>query len=188
MNHIGTNTIETDRLILRKYKITDAEDMLKNWGSDSKVTKYLSWKPHKDIKETKEILNIWISNYDDSNVYNWGIELKEINEVIGNISVVKLEDSNKSCEIGYCIGSKYWNKGIVTEALKNVIEHLFKDVEFNRICARHDIRNLASGEVMKKCKMTYEGTLREIQFRNNEFCSLAVYSILRNEWIRKRNK
>lgn len=65
---------------------------------------------------------------------------------------------------------------------------LVKIEEFNRICAIHDIRNVASGEVMKKCKMTYEGTLREIQFRNNEFCSLAVYSILRSEWIRKCNK
>ena len=182
MNPIGTKIIETNRLILRKFEITDSENMFKNWGSDSNVTKYLSWQTHKDIKDSEEIINLWISNYEDNSVYNWVIELKEIKEVIANISVVKLENTNKSCEIGYCIGSKYWNKGITTEAFQNLIDYLFKEVGINRICAKHDIENIASGEVMKKCKMSYEGALREVQFRNNRFCSLAVYSILKSEW------
>jgi len=181
MNHIGTKSIETNRLILREFEITDSENMFQNWGSDSNVTKYLSWNTHKDIKDSEEIINLWISNYKDNSVYNWVIELKEINEVIGNISVVKLENTNKSCEIGYCIGSKYWNKGITTEAFQNVIDYLFKEVGINRICAKHDIENVASGQVMKKCKMNYEGTLREVEFTNNKFCSLAVYSILKSE-------
>lgn len=182
MNHIGTKTIETKRLILRKFEITDSEDMFKNWGSDCNVTKYLSWQIHKDIKDSEDIIKLWISNYEDNSVYNWVIELKEINEVIGNISVVKLENTNKSCEIGYCIGSKYWNKGVTTEAFKNVIDYLFEKVGMNRICAKHNIENVASGEVMKKCKMSYEGILREVQFRNDRFSSLAVYSILKEEW------
>lgn len=182
MNHIGTKNIETNRLILRKFEITDSENMFKNWGSDSKVTKFLSWQTHKDIKDSEEIINLWISNYEDNSIYNWVIELKEICEVIGNISVVKLENTNKSCEIGYCTGSKYWNRGITTEAFQNVIDYLFKEAGINRISAKHNIENIASGEVMKKCKMSYEGTLREVQYRNNRFCSLAVYSILKSEW------
>lgn len=184
MNHIGTKTIETNRLILRKFKIADSEDMFKNWSSDSKVTKYLSWKAHNSIKDSEEIINMWISNYDNNNVYNWVIELKETNEAIGSISVVNLEETNKSCEIGYCIGREYWSKGITTEALQNIIDYLFREVGVNRICAKHDIENMASGEVMKKCKMTYEGTLREVQFRDDRFCSLSFYSILKSEWIK----
>lgn len=187
MNHIGTKTIETSRLILRKFKITDAETMFKNWGSDSKVTEYLSWETHSNIKNSEDIINIWVSNYENNNVYNWVIELKETNEAIGNISIVKLEDTNKSCEIGYCIGSKYWNKGITTEAFQRIIDYLFREVGINRICAKHDVENMASGKVMKKCKMTYEGNLREVQFRNNRFCSLSVYSILKSEWINTSN-
>lgn len=103
MNYIGTKTIETNRLILRKFKITDSENMFKNWSSDSKVTKYLSWKAHNIIKDSEEIVNIWVSNYDNNNVYNWVSELKETNEAIG---------------------SKYWNKGITTEALQNIIDYL----------------------------------------------------------------
>ena len=187
MSHIGTKTIETNRLILRKFKVTDSNDMFKNWGSDSKVTKYLSWETHKDIKDSEDIINMWVSNYADNSVYNWVIELKETNEAVGNISIVKLEDTNKCCEIGYCIGSKYWNKGITTEAFQSVIDYLFREVGINRICAKHNIENIASGEVMKKCKLTYEGTLREVKFKYNRFCSLAVYSILKSEWINEYN-
>lgn len=184
MKHKGTILLETDRLILRKFKDTDSKDMFKNWGSDANVNKYLSWQTHKDIKDSEDIINLWISQY-DNNVYNWVMELKEINEVIGNISIVELENMNEACEIGYCISSRYWNKGITTEAFKAVIKYLFEEVGVNRICAKHDIDNAASGKVMQKCGMVYEGTLREIQFKNTKFCSLAVYSILKKEWNSK---
>ncbi len=182
MNHLGTTNIETNRLILRKFDKEDSSNMFKNWGSDVKVTEFLSWSPHKDIKETEEIIEAWVLKYEDENTYNWAIELKDTQEVIGNIKVVKIEESNASCEIGYCIGSEFWNRGITTEALQAIIEYLFSKIHFNRIAAKHDTLNLASGEVMKKCNMTYEGTLREVKFKNNRFCSLSVYSVLKNEW------
>lgn len=182
MNHKGTSLIETNRLILRKFKMSDANDVFKNWGSDTKVNKYLSWKTHESVKDAEEIINLWISQYDED-TYNWVIVLKDVDEAIGNISIVKLEEKNEACEIGYCISSKYWNKGITTEAFKAVIKYLFEEVKLNRICAKHDVDNVASGRVMQKCGMTYEGTLREVQIRNNRVCSLAVYSILKREWI-----
>lgn len=182
MIHKGTILLETNRLILRKFKITDSKDMFKNWGSDSSVNKFLSWPTHKDIEASEKIINLWISKYDNDETYNWVIELKDIHEAIGSISIVKLDNINSSCEIGYCISSKYWNKGIMTEAFKVVIKYLFEEVSLNRICTKHDTNNTASGKVMQKCGMTYEGTLREVEIRNDEFYSLAVYSILKKEW------
>jgi ribosomal-protein-alanine N-acetyltransferase len=188
MNHIGTKNIETNRLILRQFEKNDSSNMFKNWGSDSRVTEFLSWSSHENIKETDEILDSWILKYENDNTYNWAIELKDTQEVIGNIKVVKLEESNSSCEIGYCIGSGFWNRGITSEALESVIEFLFSKVHFNRIAAKHDVLNLASGVVMKKCNMIYEGTLRDVKFKNNRFCSLSVYSVLKNEWIEVNGK
>lgn len=182
MEHKGTLLLETDRLILRKFKITDSKDMFKNWASDPNVTKFLSWKAHKNIKDSEKIIDLWISQYEKDDTYNWIIELKDIHEAIGNISIVKLDNINFSCEIGYCISTKYWNKGIMPEAFKVVIEYLFEEVSINRICAKHDTNNIASGKVMQKCGMIYEGTLREIEIRDGEFYSLAVYSILKSEW------
>ena len=179
MNHKGTILIETDRLMLRKFKKSDANDMFKNWGSDAKVTEFLSWLTHKNIKDSEDIINLWISEYEDNSVYNWVIELKDNNEAIGNISIVKLENINDSCEIGYCISSKYWNKSITTEAFKAIIKYLFVEVRVNRICAKHDINNAASGKVMQKCGMVYEGT--GLTIREPKLCGVKQFQTDQDE-------
>ena len=178
--HKGTNTINTERLILRRFEIQDAENMYKNWATDIKVTKFLTWKPHESVEFTKSLLEDWIENYNNDSTYNWVIEYKEINEVIGNISVVKLKEKYLSCEIGYCISRKYWNIGVTTEALKAVINYLINEVGFNRVVALHDTNNIASGKVMIKSNMKYEGTFRQAGLRNDEeFYDLAQYAILK---------
>lgn len=68
----GTQIINTDRLLLRKYEADDAPDMFKNWANDSEVTKFLSWKPHNNVEDTKEIIEQWVNKYENS-IYNWAI-------------------------------------------------------------------------------------------------------------------
>ena len=97
MNHKGTKSIETNRLILRKFRNDDSENMFSNFANDQNVTRYFSWQTHNNIKDSEDIINLWIANYVDNQVYNWAIELKETNEIIGNISVIKLDNMNKSC-------------------------------------------------------------------------------------------
>lgn len=181
LQHKGTKIIQTGRLLLRKFQLDDAYDMFKNWANDSEVTKFLSWKPHDNVEATKSIVAQWVKEYENNNVYNWAIELKEIGEVIGGISIVKLDEIYYSCEIGYCISRAYWNKGITSEALKAVINYLFSEVGFNRIVAKHDTNNIASGKVMIKSGMNYEGTLKKAKLRDNgEFYDLAIYTILKD--------
>ena len=119
MNLLGTKTLETERLILRKYRIEDAFDMYNNWGTDPKCNKYLPWELHKNIGETKEIITEWINSYKEDK-FKWIIELKEENIAIGGIDIVRLDKKHGICEIGYCIGSKFWNNGYTTEALKRI--------------------------------------------------------------------
>ena len=141
MKHCGTKMIETERLILRRFVIEDVENMFKNWASDPEVTKYLTWPAHSDIGITEFILSDWIKSYEKDDSYNWAIELKEIGEVIGNISSVNNNEAVNKVHIGYCIGNKWWNKGIMSEALKAVIDYFFEKVEVNRVEARHDVNN-----------------------------------------------
>lgn len=93
----GTVLLETDRLILRKFKYSDAEYMFKNWGSDPKVSKFLSWPTHSDVNVSQKIINNWIEEY-NNNIYNWAIELKSIHEAIGAISIVELDQASEACE------------------------------------------------------------------------------------------
>ena len=183
LTHQGTKQISTDRLLLRKFKIDDADDMFKNWANDSEVTRFLTWEPHQDVEITRNILEEWVNEYKNNDVYHWAIELKEIGQVIGDI-VARLDEKNSSCEIGYCISKRYWGQGIMTESLRTVIDYLFSEIGFNRISATHDTDNIGSGKVMIKSGMKYEGTLRQARVRNDgEFFDLALYAILRREWL-----
>lgn len=185
--HKGAQTVETERLILRKFKPSDAEYMFKNWATDSEVSKFLSWNPHKDLNETEQIIDNWINDYVKNENYNWVIELKEIGEVIGQICVVHLNEKYSSCEIGYNVGRLFWGKGIMTEALKAVISYMFNEIGMNRIEARHNTLNLASGRVMQKAGMEYEGILRQVRIdKKGKFYDLAVYSILKCEFDKIR--
>ncbi len=183
MKHLGTKTLTTQRLILRQFKASDSESMFKNWATDNKTTKYLTWKEHANISQTNEIISNWIQNYKQDNFYHWAIVLKEIDEPIGSISVNRPIDNNiKSAIIGYCIGSQWWHQGIMSEALTTIIKFLFDEVGVNRIEARHDILNPNSGKVMLKCGMKYEGTLRQSDRNNQGICDSSYYGLLKSEW------
>ena len=104
MRHTGTQTIATERLTLRRFTIEDAENMYYNWASDPEVTRYLTWQPHKSVEETAEILQQWEAGYSKNEFYQWAIELNDIEQPIGSISVVSLNEDVQSAELGYCIG------------------------------------------------------------------------------------
>lgn len=175
MKHLGTKILETKRLILRKFSLNDCEDFYNNWASDGRVTKYVTWDTHKDIELTKLLVKEWIECYKESNYYQWIIELKEIKQAIGSISVVRINEEKKEMEIGYCIGYDYWNHGYTTEAFQKVIDFLFNEVDVDKIVARHDSRNIGSGKVMEKCGMKFVGTMEDTN--KGENIILKLYEI-----------
>lgn len=182
MKHSGTGLIETDDLILRRFTIEDAVPMYNNWASDPEVTKFLTWPPHKNPEATSEIIQMWLDEYKSDDKYLWAIIVKaETPEPIGNISVVSVHEDYLGAEIGYCMGRKYWGKGIMTKALKAVINYLFDTTDFVRISAKHDIANPGSGKVMEKSGMKYEGTYRQADKNNQGICDCSVYAILKSD-------
>ena len=179
MEHKGTIELVTDRLILRRFDFGDATPMFENWASDPEVTRYLTWPAHTDISLTQSIIEYWSSQYDNNGFYQWAIELKSLRQPIGSISVVRINDVVDECEVGYCIGRKWWRHGITSEALSKVIEFLSDTVKVKRISAKHDVDNPNSGRVMLKCGMQYEGTLRKAGKNSlGEICDLVCYAKL----------
>lgn len=174
--------LETERLVLRKFKIDDAEAMFNNWASDKETTKYVSFNPHKNIEETRAIISNWINEYEKGN-YNWVVELKDTNEIIGNISVLEISEKHNNCEIGYVYGSKYWGKGYGTEALRKVIYYLLVECKFHLIEAKYHSSNPASGRIMEKSGMIKDCVLRERRKNkiNPDYDDLIIYSITRKE-------
>ena len=181
LTHKGTQIIETERLILRPFTMDDAPAMYRNWASDPEVTKHLTWPTHESVEVSRLVLADWTSHYPEHNFYQWAIVLKENGpEPIGNISVVHVKDSTLCATMGYCMSRAHWRKGIMAEALTALIAFLFDEVGFNRIEADHDIENPASGRVMQKSGMTFEGTSRQGGHNNRGIIDLCHWAILRS--------
>ena len=176
---LGTVPIETDRLILRPFRDNDAADMFHYWTADKEVTKYLSWQAHPAVEATEAILKIWLKGYDDPCCFRWAITVKEAGDhAVGIIDCVDMDKNIPSCEIGYALSREFWGKGIMTEALVAVIDYL-KEAGFLRIAARHNTKNPASGKVMLKAGMQFEGILRRSDINNQgEAIDLAWYSYI----------
>lgn len=182
MKHCGTQRLETDRLILRRYVTVDAGAMYKNWVSDEEVTKFLMWQAHSSEEVSRDVLEDWVNQYSNERYYHWAIVLKDNGEEpIGDIAVVKLTEETLTAHIGYCIGRAWWHKGITSEALQAVMDFLFDVVDVRRIESRHDPRNPNSGKVMEKCGMKYEGTLRSADWNNQGICDACYWALLKSE-------
>jgi len=182
MKHCGTILLETERLLLRPFTIDDAGAMYNNWASDEEVTKYLMWPAHSDISVSQDVLKEWISNYERDDYYQWAIVVKDNGaRPIGTIGVTSCDEKVEMAHIGYCIGKKWWHKGITTEALKCVMTMLFDTVGMKRVESRHDPNNPNSGLVMKKCGMKYEGTLKKADWNNQGICDTSYYALLADE-------
>lgn len=183
MNHKGTITIETQRLILRKFTADDVPAAFHNWTSDEKVTEFLRWPTHSNIGVTELVLNDWIAGYENPNFYQWAIVPKDINEPIGTISVVGMDERTAKVHIGYCIGSKWWHRGFTSEAFSAIIPFFFEQVEAKRIESQHDPKNPNSGKVMKKCGLTFEGTLRKADWSNKGIVDACMYGMLASDYF-----
>lgn len=182
MKHCGTQRLETDRLVLRRYVKEDAAAMYHNWASDQEVTRFLTWPIHSSLEVSQSVTEDWVNQYSNKNYYHWAIVLKDNgDEPIGDIAVVNMKENISMVHIGYCIGRTWWHRGITSEALKAVMDFLFDVVDANRIEARHDPKNPHSGNVMKKCGMKYEGTLRSSDWNNQGVCDACCYALLKSE-------
>lgn len=176
--HQGSRPLESGRLLLRPFVPGDVRDMFHNWCSDPQVVRYLSWPYHQSIQTTDAVLHSWVEAQRQKNVYRWGIVLRtEGNHVVGCIDVVGANDSLLCAEIGYALSRRLWGQGIMTEALGLVLDYLF-GCGYIRLCACHDVENPASGRVMEKAGMQFEGILRSARRTNRGFCDVAQYAIL----------
>lgn len=147
----NTPTLETERLILRKFTEDDVEDMLPLYG-DEDVNKFLPWFPIKTKTDiTKYLHNNIFPCYKKDIAYTYAIELKSNKRVIGYVHIHDIGNSN---DLGYALRKEYWHMGITYEACAAIIGRLRK-VNFPFITATHDRNNPYSGKVMKKLGMIY---------------------------------
>ncbi|WP_028549659.1 GNAT family N-acetyltransferase [Paenibacillus sp. UNC451MF] len=184
--HKGAVPLKTKRLVLRQFTLHDKYTVYHNMTSDAHMTKYLSWDTHESLDTTIEMLTRWITGYENPEFYRWAIEYE--NEVVGSIHLLDISNKSSRCDLGYYIGSKWWNMGIVTEAADEVIRFAFEELGMHKIVAWHHSDNAASGHVMKKLGLILEGTLRkDTRLKNGTYSDVKTYGLLLEDWNTERS-
>ena len=176
INHKGTKTLKTERLILKAVEEKDYKSLYENLFGDKEaceICKWKYWETYEEFKKEQTIIK-------DKNYYNWIIYLKDKTPV-GMIGVHTQDDKNYSCIIGYQIHPKYQNNGYCTEALKEVARFLIKEVGYYRLVCEYEDNNIASKRVMEKAGFIYEGTNRRSVYKNNRFKDIHVYSLIKED-------
>ncbi|MBU5316407.1 GNAT family N-acetyltransferase [Clostridium bornimense] len=186
LTHMGTQVIETERLIMRRFKYSDDDAMLKYWVADEKIQSLYSEPTYNTKDEVRGLLDKYISSYENSDYYRWAIIDKVTKECIGQIAYFLVDSKNHFAEIEYCIGSAFQCKGLATEATKAVINYGFERMNLHKVQICTKTINKPSQRVIEKCGFIYEGTLRDYFFMDNQYVSRMYYSLLRSEFKNNR--
>lgn len=149
--------METERLLLRRWVESDAGELYR-LAADPELGPRAGWSPHKNDMESREIIRTIFSAEG-----MWAIVMKGTNTIVGCVGYLVAGQSNLplsdgDAEVGYWVGTPYWNCGIGTEALRLVVDYCFDQMGFNRLWGTHFVDNPASGRVMEKCGFTPTGS------------------------------
>ena len=180
---INKPTLETDRLIIRVLNKNDVAD-LKEWLGRDEIYTYWGRKANRNEKNPELMFGPdprpWVKRKPSPD-FDWGIVLKESNKVVGMIAIFDIQNARMG-DIGYRVNPEYWNMGITTEALKEVIRFIFENTEIDRLNGRADVRNIASNKVMEKCGFIKEGTVRQGKMVS-VYCDYNIYGMLREDYM-----
>lgn len=169
--------LESKRLILRPFLIDDIEDVYE-YAKDDRVTEFLTWESHNNISETEEVVKEFYMN--EPGIY--AIELKEEKKCIGCIDI-RIDIPNNKGSFGYVMNYNYWNRGYMSESLTVLLNFAFLKLELNRVESTYYLGNKASGRVMDKCGMKYEGTgIQELRVFGT-YHDVVHYAILKKDFI-----
>ena len=175
-------TIETPRLILRKLRREDTPRFYSRLASSAEVTKYMLWIPHRDPSESAASIEKVLKRYESGESCRWAIALKETDELIGIIDLLRFDEDAKSCSFAYMLGKAFWGKGYGTEAVKAVFAFAFDVLGMEVIAADHFTDNPASGAVMRKAGMVWQRTLPRQYEKNGRAFDAEEYRITKQQW------
>ena len=178
--------IETPRLILRRVTLRDAEDMYR-YACDPEVARHVLWDAHTSVWETRAYIRFLLSQYRNGMPGSWVIVLRETNRVVGTIGYMNYSADHNTAELGYSLSRACWGQGLMTEALKAVLDSAFRVLRLHRAEAMHFTDNPASGRVMEKCGMRHEGRLRGRICCKGVFRDVEMWGMLRSDWESLRN-
>lgn len=171
----------TDRFLLRETSVTDVRDVFDVF-SDPQVTRYYNISTFTDLEQARQVVDSRRRRFENGQSIRWAIARKEDNRVIGSCGYTNWVREWRKAELGYELGSAWWNQGIMTECLGEAIRYGFRRMNLNRIEAMVMPGNDASIRVLQKLSFTEEGLLREFGIWDGKAQDLRLFSLLFREW------
>ncbi len=178
--------LTTPRLLLRGFRATDIPAIVQLLQDPAIARTTLNIPYPYTEEDARTWLRIQQEQLTQGQGYTFAIVQRDQGQLIGAIDIRPVM-SHRRAEIGYWIGKMYWGQGYATEAARAILRFGFEDLQLNRIFATHIPENPASGRVMEKLGMQYEGTLRQYTFHHGRFQDHRMYAILREDWVAMRH-
>ena len=173
--------IETERLILRGPKQSDLQAIY-DVHTDPDVMRYYGVPLYDSLDKAQRDFDWMNKLVAEKTGFRPVITLKDDDVYIGDVGFDNYVKKSNRMELGYILAKKHWGKGLMTEAIRAVLEYGFMEMELNRVQALVDPRNVGSRRVLEKNGFKYEGTLREYEFEIDGYVDLEMYSILKREF------
>ncbi|WP_099157508.1 GNAT family N-acetyltransferase [Virgibacillus ndiopensis] len=173
--------LETERLKLIEVGHQHLQSYFNIMSRDD-VTKYYGMESLKNQEEAVNLIEHLRNNYESKRGIRWGIILKDTQNFVGTIGLNNLNIEGKKAEIGFELHPSYWNKGIISEAVKEVLRYSFEDLNLYRMGAVTFPDNVASNKLLKKVGFSLEGKLRRYLYQNNQSHDALIYSFLSTEY------
>ncbi len=111
--------IETERLVLRLPSVADAEAIFNSYAQDEEVTRYLMWRPHKNIQETEVFLASCVAAWEKDTQFPYIVAIKESGAIAG---MIEIRLNGFKADVGYVLSPQFWGKGMATEALRSLVK------------------------------------------------------------------
>ncbi len=188
MNHTGTKTFETKRLICRRFIKEDCTDMLENWIANPNVQSEYGEPVYTTVLEVKKLLEKYIQNYSEPDFYRWAIIEKASNRNIGQIAFCRVYSDCCTAEIEYCIGEQFWGNGYAGEVLSKLIDFVFCNTDFLKLEAYHRCENVKSARVLEKSMMYVTDNVQRFSRENIIPHGEVCYCIDKDTYLAMNNK
>lgn len=176
-------TLVTERLIMRKMLVSDAQDMF-DYASRINTTRYLLWSPHETVKFSKRYLAFLQGQYRNENFYDFALVDKSSGKMIGTCGFTRFDLENNAAEVGYVLNPDFWGHGLAPEALRRLMRFGFSELALHRLTAKIMDGNHASMRVAEKCGMRHEAVHRNAMLIKGCYHTIHEYAILYEEFNR----
>jgi ribosomal-protein-alanine N-acetyltransferase len=145
-------TLTGPRVRLRAPAVTDADAVFTRISSDPEVTRYLAWRPHPDVTETRRVITSLF------NVDKEITRLIEVDDVAVGLCARRYRQPHE-IELGYCLARDWWGRGLMSEVVALLLDEIARDTAVYRVSAFCHVDNAASAGVLRRCGLTPEGRL-----------------------------